>query len=173
MFWKAFARKGETGFRWPSQSDRLAATRNSYNPASRGGWMKLKPPWDHRRRVNLDDQALPLINVAFLLLVFFLMAGTLLLPEPFTLQHLQVKHGETGRPEPQMLAVARDGRMAYRGQIVDQSELMPSTFADLQGPLAVRVDARVDAQRVVDLLRHLRAVGVARIRLVGVKDAAR
>jgi biopolymer transport protein ExbD len=135
--------------------------------------MKLDPPWDHRRRPSSDDQALPLINIAFLLLVFFLMAGTLVLPEPFSLQHLQVTEGETSKPVPQILSVAHDGRLAYRGEIVDQSELVSALFADLQEPLPVKVDAQADAQRVIDLLRHLGRVGVAKVRLIGVVDVAR
>ena len=135
--------------------------------------MKLDPPWDRRRRPSTDDQALPLINIAFLLLVFFLMAGTLVLPEPFSLQHLQVTQGETGKPAPQVLAVAHDGRLAYRGEIVDQHELVPALFAGLEESLPIKVDARADAQRVIDLLRHLGRIGVAKVRLIGIVDITR
>jgi len=134
--------------------------------------MKLEPPWDRRRSPNADDQALPLINIAFLLLVFFLMAGTLIIPEPFSLDHLQVSQGETSKPVPQMLTMARDGRLAYRGEVIAQSDLSTTLFSDVKEPLSVKVDAQADANRVIDLLRHLRRVGVTKVRIIGVKPSA-
>ena len=131
--------------------------------------MKIRSPWEQRSpRSGIDDQALPLINVAFLLLVFFLMAGTHVVPEPFALAHLQLQQGETTDRSVQLLSVARDGRLAYRGELVEQSELTPDLFDDLHGPLLIRVDARTAAQRVIDLLRHLARLGIVSVRLVGV-----
>lgn len=134
--------------------------------------MRVRPPWEHRRRPNADDQALPLINIAFLLLVFFLMAGTLVLPEPFSVEHLSVRQGESAKPYPQVLAISQDGRLAYRGEIIAPDDLNRTLFADLDGPLPVKVDAQADAQFVIAILRRLGRAGVVEVRLMGLHIAA-
>ena len=131
--------------------------------------MKLQPPWNSVRVSNTDDQALPLINVAFLLLVFFLMAGTLVLPEPFAVEHLVVRDGEVVESMSKVLAISRDGQLAYRGEQLVPEDLSPLMFADLEGPLPLKVDAQADAQFVIEIMKHLARAGVENVRLVGVR----
>jgi biopolymer transport protein ExbD len=133
--------------------------------------MRLAPPWDQRRRPSADGQALPLINIAFLLLVYFLMAGTLLPPEPLHVEELRVNQGDPGQPAEEPLVMADDGRWAYRGEVLKPEALNAELFAEQEGPLPVKVDARSDAQQVIGLLRRLRRAGVAQVRLIGVSRA--
>ena len=130
--------------------------------------MKVSPPWDRRPRRDPDDQALPLINIAFLLLVFFLLAGTLLPPSPFAITELELLNGTASPDESERLLMAPDGRMAYRGQALRREDIEASLFADLDGPLRVQVDAATEAQQVVNLLRRLAAAGVERVELIGI-----
>ena len=134
--------------------------------------MKIQRPWNHRHRVTTDDQALPLINIAFLLLVFFLLVGTLLPPSPIAVTDLELLDGMPARGIPEGLLIARDGRLAYRGVIITREDVVPELFFGLQGPLAVQADALADAQLVVDLLHLLARAGVAEVKLVGAERLA-
>lgn len=129
--------------------------------------MRLSPTRDNRRHVSPDDQTLPLINIAFLLLIFFLLAGTLLPPSPFEVSELQLAEGVPGRDDQLRLLIAQDGRIAFGGAIIDRDAIAPELFAELQGPLSVHVDARAEAQMIVDLLRLLSQNGVVEVRLIG------
>lgn len=130
--------------------------------------MKLSLPSDRSRRVNPDDQTLPLINIAFLLLIFFLLAGTLLPSSPLDVTDLELSQGVAPEGDAEeWLVVARDGRLAYRGEIIDLDAVSAGLFVGLQGPLPLYVDARTDARSVVDLLRTLARAGVSEVRLVG------
>lgn len=130
--------------------------------------MKVSPPWDRRPRRGPDDQALPLINIAFLLLVFFLLAGTLLPPSPFAITELELLNGAASLDAPERLLMAPDRRMAYRGEALTREGITASLFAELEGPLRVQVDATTEAQQVVNLLRRLAAAGVERVELIGI-----
>ena len=134
--------------------------------------MRIQTQWAYRHRARPDDPALPLINIAFLLLVFFLLAGSLVPPSPFALADLELAQAEPGPAGFDGLAVARDGRLAYRGNLVGRDEITAELFVDQQGPLSVQVDAGADAQFVVDLLRRLARAGITDVQLIGVGPTA-
>lgn len=122
--------------------------------------MRFRPP--PRRRMG--EPILPMINVVFLLLIFFLMTATLAPPAPF---ELDLPEG-TGPVEPggdTALYVGPDGTLAYgaaRGAAV---------FAALAalppgGALEIRADAGTEAARIAALLPRLSEAGISQTRLV-------
>ncbi len=129
--------------------------------------MKLELPDKHRYRPASDDQTLGLINVAFLLLVFFLMAGTLTPAEPFDLDALLIASGEPGKAGSDQLLVAADGRIGYRGTVHTLEALSAEMFAPLDGVLTVRADPELNARTMLGVIAKLRQLGVRDIRLVG------
>lgn len=134
--------------------------------------MKIQMPRNRRHRATSDDQALPLINIAFLLLVFFLLAGTLLPPSPISVNDLELLDGMPARGVPEGLLIARDGRLAFRGVIITREDVVPELFVGLKGPLAVQADALADAQLVIDLLHLLARAGVVEVELIGAERLA-
>lgn len=108
------------------------------------------------------DSVVPMINVAFLLLVFFLMTAVLAPPEPLEVL-LPEAEGETEDFSDGVLVVDADGGMAlgpYRGEAV---------FASLpEGLIAIRADAGLDAAELARLVGRLAEHGVSDIRLVTV-----
>lgn len=118
--------------------------------------MKLPQP----QRRDRGEPIAPLINVVFLLLIFFLMAATLAPPEPLEVTPPR-SVSEAEQAGGMALVIAADGTLAYgdlRGEAV---------FGALgAGPLTVRADAALPAARLVGVLGRLRAAGADGIELV-------
>lgn len=120
-----------------------------------------------KRARRRGEPVLPLINVVFLLLIFFLIAGQIARPHPAGLTLATI---ESGAPPaaPGTLAVARDGRLFWAGAETDPAELA-GLAAAVTDPLRVMPDRDLPAGALMALARALAAAGVAEIRLVGAR----
>jgi biopolymer transport protein ExbD len=117
-----------------------------------------------RRTGGVDDGVLPLINVVFLLLIFFMVAGRLAAGDPFRIEPLRAAaEGAPPEGEP-LLLVAADGRLALDGEAVERAAL-PGRLAGA-ARLRVKADAAADSVAVARLLAELRAAGVGEARLM-------
>jgi len=66
-----------------------------------------------------DDRLIPLINVVFLMLIFFLLAGSIRTPDPFEIA-LPVSTSEQVRPsETLVLMVGADGQMSIDAAFIE------------------------------------------------------
>lgn len=127
--------------------------------------MIVPPPKNHR---SLDDSILPLINIVFLLLIFFVIAGVITRSAPFDLTlPASTRIEDQALPEEQILAVSADGQLAFAGEIVDSAEL-DALFADWPAgqALQIRADSDLRADALSQLLGRLRTAGVAEVRLL-------
>ena len=125
-----------------------------------------------RRRTSEDDRILPLINVVFLLLIFFMVAGRLAASDPFAIE--PPASGSEGAAEPRDLVVllGADGRLALDGQEMAKAALAAAVAQRLAaaGGLPVRHKAggRTEADAVVAVMELLREAGVERLQLLTV-----
>ncbi|MFY0662524.1 MAG: biopolymer transporter ExbD [Shimia sp.] len=108
------------------------------------------------------DSTIPLINVVFLMLVFFLIAGTVAPPLDPNLNLVQTKDLE-GREPPDALVLHADGRLSFRGRTTspDQHILENGT-----GPSRIVPDRDVPAQRLMEVTSALRRAGASSVILV-------
>ena len=117
------------------------------------------------------EPTIALINIVFLMLVFFMVAGTLAQPLDPALTLVKTRDLE-GRSPPDALVVHPDGRIAYRG--ADQSDAA-AFLADLseEERAVVRLvpDRALPAEKLVTLTRDLRAAGAQRVVLVTERSA--
>lgn len=122
-----------------------------------------------QRRRPRGESVVPMINVVFLLLVFFLMTSRLAPPEPFEVTPPRAEQGEDGETAP-VLYVSASGEIGFedaRGPAA-----IAALAAELQGTSGspqvprLRADADVRAADVARLLKDLAAAGVADIALV-------
>lgn len=122
--------------------------------------MIRKPP--KRRR----EPTITLINIVFLMLVFFMVAGTL--AQPLDTEVTLVRSADLDiTPPPDALVIHPDGRLSFRGAPLD------STTAYMQhlrqdGPAVARLvpDRDLPAARLVDLAVQLRQAGAERVVLI-------
>lgn len=111
-----------------------------------------------------------MINVVFLLLIFFLMTATISPPEPF---EISAPESATEQPAESDLALYMDsqGLTAWSGQQGDAAiaALLASGIGrSPDTPLIVRADRGVPAVEIARLLRRLAFGGVVNAQLVTV-----
>lgn len=128
---------------------------------------------NHQQR-SLDDAILPLTNVVFLLLIFFMLAGHLATPEPFRItppQSVSQAHAPTQGLDVQINA---DGQLAFEGQTLSASGLQAAIKQRLathpDSPVRLRADATTASARVVAVMRHLHLAGAHQLRLITVSS---
>jgi biopolymer transport protein ExbD len=123
------------------------------------------------RRFDEDAAVLPLINVVFLLLIFFMVAGRLSAADPFEIEpaasRSEAPAGETGR----LVLMGADGRLALDGEAMSREALLARLSGPDAGAVRIKADGRAEAARLVALLQALGARGVDEARLLTVPAA--
>ncbi|HLQ85079.1 MAG TPA: biopolymer transporter ExbD [Salinisphaeraceae bacterium] len=125
----------------------------------------MPPP---KRQRSLDDSILPLINVVFLLLIFFVVAGVIARQAPFDIILPQTMRTETRSvPAEQILAIAADGRLAFAGEPIASAELddILATWPEGEA-LQIQADSDLPARQLNPLLERLRRAGIVEVRLL-------
>ncbi|EDP63305.1 Biopolymer transport protein ExbD/TolR [alpha proteobacterium BAL199] len=127
----------------------------------------------HRTRTaNEDDRILPLINVVFLLLIFFMVVGSLSATDPFTIEPPQSRNGDPRDLKGIVLLIGTDGQLALDGRVLEASALKSAMTERLVDAPAQEVHLKADgaaaATEVVGIMEILRDAGVERVRLMTV-----
>jgi len=125
----------------------------------------------HRARAKTDEERiLPLINVVFLLLIFFMIAGRLSASDPFPVTPPSSR--SEAQPELRRLTVliGADGALAVDGVEVEEAALELVVSERLEAERSTRIqlkaDGGVSAQRAVAVMERLRTAGVDRLHLL-------
>ncbi|MEM6489591.1 MAG: biopolymer transporter ExbD [Pseudomonadota bacterium] len=123
-----------------------------------------------RRAVEDDERILPLINIVFLLLIFFMVVGRLSAADPFEIEPTRSASDGAPANEPQLIAIGPQGELALNGTRIAEEDLIAQVAAAAAAGEDVRIksDGRVQAAAVVALLDRLRLAGVASVRLMTV-----
>ncbi|MBU2980708.1 biopolymer transporter ExbD [Lentibacter algarum] len=112
-----------------------------------------------------SEPALPMINVVFLLLIFFLMSAQIVAPPPIDVQPPLAQHG-AALPDDLRLHIAADGAFALddlRGPAV--WEMLALTPAPAKTAVLVRADATLPAATLASALSRLSALGYEQVQL--------
>lgn len=118
------------------------------------------PPAPRPARENI----VPMINVVFLLLIFFLMTAQIAPPEPFEVTP-PASTAEAPAEGRAVLHVSASGELAYAGATGDAVFERLET-APPEEPLMLRADTGFDAGDLAGLMARLHAAGIARVDLV-------
>lgn len=122
---------------------------------------------DSERRTP-PESVVPMINVVFLLLIFFLMTATIAPPEPFEVE-LPTSATEDPSEVDQTLYVGRDGDLSWgdaTGDAVFQA-LATAGYGRPDTPvLIVRADRNVEGAAIARLLKRLAGIGILDAQLV-------
>jgi len=119
---------------------------------------------------RLDLTVLPMVNVVFLLLIFFMLVGRVGPKEEFQITPPVSQSGQLESGQPVRVEIDRGGVMALDGRIIDTTELIVM-ITDLlrQDPstqIQLKADAGLDANRLIRTMETLRLIGVAKLTLV-------
>ena len=130
--------------------------------------MKIKPD---ESLLPLGESTLPMINVVFLLLIFFMIAGSLQKTLPFDMTPPTAEGEEATRQDSLILYVATDGRIMVGDQVffletltqlADKKALFQGRFVTL------RADYRTNTTVIVKILAILRKFDVQQVVLATV-----
>jgi len=116
------------------------------------------------------ENVLPLINVVFLLLIFFMLAGALEKADLLDIEPPETLATALPDDTTAMLLVDDDGTLSFRDEIVRRDEIVPRLKAYFaahpDGRLKLKADAESDAADVIALIEELRAVGLKELGLL-------
>lgn len=138
-----------------------------------------------RQPRDLEDALIPLINVVFLMLIFFMLAGQIHAPDALPVDPPVSEQGQSEVPGAILVLLDAHGRAALGGEVVADEVLAaridqrlevwrdqtprtagrPETAAT-PPVVTVKADAAVRHARLRRLLDQLRAAGVDRVRLL-------
>ncbi|MFU1477861.1 ExbD/TolR family protein [Roseovarius sp. C7] len=120
------------------------------------------------RQRSKREPTIALINIVFLMLVFFMVAGTLAQPLDPELKLVKTEELD-GIAPPDALVVHADGRLSYRGEAVASgAAFLADREADAGEDITVRLvpDRALEAAALVKLTAELRRAGAARVLVV-------
>lgn len=123
--------------------------------------MDLSPP--HRR--PRAESIVPMINVVFLLLIFFLMTSRLAQPEPFEVTPPDARIETEAETKP-VLYIDAAGKMHFDGA-ENEAALAQLSQRSADTPVVLlRADAKLEAKTLAKILRQLAAAGLSRAELM-------
>ncbi|MFV0514189.1 MAG: ExbD/TolR family protein [Jhaorihella sp.] len=123
--------------------------------------MQFAPPRPRRRpRENI----VPMINVVFLLLIFFLMTAQIAPPEPFEIVP-PASDSQDPAEGPTVLYVTADGALAF-GAARGEDVFAPLARLAPGSELTIRADAQLPARDLVRLVARLAAAGLTDLSLL-------
>ena len=113
-----------------------------------------------RRRSR--DSTIALINVVFLMLIFFLIAGTVAPPLDPSLELVDTS-GLEGREPPDALVLHKNGTLSFRGAPTDPGIYMADHGT---GPVRIVPDRDASGPRLIEVTGALRRLGAPSVILV-------
>ncbi|BDW88606.1 ExbD/TolR family protein [Thalassospira tepidiphila] len=126
-----------------------------------------------KRRIQIAEDGpvqepmLPLINIVFLLLIFFMIAGSLQKLGPFEVDPPASQTAE-GQPEDTIvLWYGSNGEIGIddlTGGLDRLSSMLPADY--IGRPVEIRADREVEGAKVVTLLARLQELGIEKVQLM-------
>jgi len=132
-----------------------------------------------------DDALIPLINIVFLMLIFFMIAGQITPPEALSIKPPNSQQGRAIEPERILLLMDAEGRIALDDEILTLAAVrerlaarLAAVSATAEGRVSpgvsvspglgvtLKADAAVTQGQLRLLLDQLRALGIERLRLL-------
>lgn len=128
-----------------------------------------------RRGRDTNDRLIPMINVVFLLLTFFMIAGTIRVADSIDIDPPETKAAGTLDSRDLLLYVGRDGALALGAERLNEAAAFARIAETLsqnnEAGLQLKADRHVKASVILPILKKLSDLGLKRLELVAVKRA--
>jgi len=129
--------------------------------------MRIRSPEEQNRS---EISVVPLVNVVFLLLVFFMLVGRVTSPDPLSIDPPRSESGIDDTGGAVKIYVTRDGRVALGSETVPVN-LLGERIAGLldarpSASFQLKADAQGDGVRLIRVMEQLRGAGVERLTLL-------
>lgn len=117
------------------------------------------------KRLTERESTIPLINVVFLMLIFFLVAGTIAPPISGDVNLSTTEEAPQSPPAAALYADA-EGVLSWNGAAISAQEFAQNHAPEDGEPVRLGADRDLPAATLIDLLGELRALGLADVVLV-------
>ncbi len=107
---------------------------------------------DTHSKPSADDNMIPLINIVFLLLIFFMVAGQIKAQPDQAITLPSTAQLETAQVQALRLEVFADGQLRFNGETILIEQLDKKIDLGETGNLAVFADEKITAKQLDDLL---------------------
>lgn len=132
--------------------------------------MKLPPPPRHRDREPVG----PLIDIVFLLLIFFMLAGTLTPPESFSVRPPRSASTSPAGNDGLRMLLTAEGRLVLEGWETnpkDLAQFLPKRLsANVDTVVKLKADAAVATGELITVMDSLRQAGIHNILLLTIHE---
>ena len=128
-----------------------------------------------RTRMRILISLTPMIDVVFIMLIFYMVAGRPTLPDPFGIDPPLSASESLQDPQELIVLVDAEGRLALDGRVIAEDSLTSSVAERLSDSESVQVrlkaDAQVQAIEVIAVMELLREAGVEQLKLLTVQGS--
>jgi len=124
-----------------------------------------------RRRKSRRDPVISLINIVFLILIFFMITGTLAAPPDPSIRFVQTADLDCCVP-PDAVAISRTGEIRLNGSLVSGVAAILEARDSDEAPVRLLPDRDLPAHILLENVRDLREAGVSRIIIVTENSAS-
>lgn len=125
--------------------------------------------FEGRARIHSHLDIAPLIDIVFLLLVFFMLTSTFLTPEAIELELPESSTAIVTEATPIIVSVDQAGRLALNGERIEleqlQAKIKPLLREDADSAITLKSDARTEVQQLLRVMDEIRAAGGSNIAL--------
>ena len=126
-----------------------------------------------KSKKTVDIELTPLINIVFLMLIFFLLVGSLKPTEVIDPVRTSVSDPALSTAPSSTITLLHNGGLLLGDTLVEQQELLERLNANANRleVLAIKPDAGLQAAALVELLQLLRQGGFSSVQLLSVADS--
>lgn len=114
----------------------------------------------------IDIDLTPLINIVFLMLIFFMLAGTLKPRD--AIQAAEMEDASMIEEDLLVIVMSDEGELSVEGQSIDRQALNSLLAINIAavGKVAIKPDSRLPAERLLLLTEQLRESGISEVTLM-------
>ena len=128
------------------------------------------------REPDRHERLIPMINLVFLILTFFLIAGTIRAADPLEVEPASAQSAGALDPRDPVLYVDAAGSIAFAGERVSLDAVVGVIKLALEGDpnatLQIKADRATKARVVLPLLARLQTAGITSVQLVTLLKSA-
>jgi len=125
--------------------------------------------FEGRARIHSHLDIAPLIDIVFLLLVFFMLTSTFMVPEAIELELPESKSARAVDTTPIIVSLNKTGQLALNGESVLLEQLQPRIEAllkkDTDAAITLKSDAHTEVQQLLKVMDEIRAAGGTNVAL--------
>jgi len=119
--------------------------------------------FEGRARIHSHLDIAPLIDIVFLLLVFFMLTSTFMVPEAIELELPQSSSATVTDSTPIVVSLNESGQLALNGERIEREQLRGAIEkllqADTGATITLKSDAHTEVQQLLAVMDEIRAAG--------------